>query len=375
MIDMAIQHYSGKIGEFDYDDEMFTVKHGGGSDYLHYNDRYKGQVRLPDGLTSCYGMFLDCNLPYRFSFGNDFDTSKITNMSHMFCNCNFPKGISLGDNFDTSKVTNMKRMFAMIDSKFANGMPYLGDKFDTGNVTSMSSMFYGRTFPKDFSLGDKFDTGNVVNMDSMFYRVRFSSDFTFGDKFDTGNVIYMDRMFARCQSMPELDFDVKIPVDVIDEEQHLALVRSSGAELGYFIITYDDFVGRDLSGYLRVTPSVRDNKVMCKSDTGNLVAVSPFSLLEHATKEYNYERTQQSRIRRLQEELDEKENRIKEACEKREKFILSKGFGKENSAVIRSDVSDLKAKLPSRYHESVREDGTEDIAKEDQLETSQVFRR
>lgn len=372
---MAIQHYSGKIGEFDYDDKMFTVKHDSNGDYLHYNDKYEGQVRLPDGLTSCHGMFEGCNLPYGFSFGNDFDTSKITNMSYMFCNCNFPKGISLGDNFDTSKVTNMAHMFTTTNSKLANGMPYLGDKFDTGNVTSMSSMFYGRTFPGNFSLGDEFDTGNVVKMDHMFYDVRFSSDFTFGDKFDTGNVIYMNRMFARCRSMPELDFDVKIPVDVIDEEQHLALVRSSGAGLGYFTIIYDDFVGRDSSGYLRVTPAVRDNKVMCKFDTGNLIAVSPFSLLEHATKEYNYEATQQSRIRRLQKELDEKEGRIKEACEKREKFISSNGFGKENSAVIRSDVSDLKAKLLSRGNESVREDGTEGIAKEDQSQTSQVLSR
>ena len=202
---MAIQHYEGKLGTFDYDDEMFTLRKTKYTiaatntvkedEFLEFNDSYEGPISLPKGITSTRSMFACCKNLERCWF-EDFDTSNVTNMGSMFYHCLIPNGFSLGDKFDTSNVTNMSAMFQGCEMR---GEFSLGDKFDTSQVMDMSDMFADVHLPNNFTLGDKFDTSQVTNMNKMFDSAYIPDNFTLGDKFDTSNVRSMVRMFGCCE--------------------------------------------------------------------------------------------------------------------------------------------------------------------------------
>ena len=148
-------HYDGELGVFDYDpDEFEIMRYVNSSDYLYYSG--KGlSVSLPKGCKNTRSMFAGCKLPEGFYFGEGFDTSEVTDMSHMFENCEIPTGFKLGPNFDTSNVTTMESMFCRC--KLPAGFN-LGLNFNTKNVKVMRFMFYGSTIPSGFTLGDKFYT-------------------------------------------------------------------------------------------------------------------------------------------------------------------------------------------------------------------------
>ena len=76
--------------------------------------------------------------------GDNFDTSKVKDMTYMFCNCgkNSTKfALDLGDNFDTSNVTKMNSMFSGCGYSSPTFTLDLGAKFDTSKVTNMYLMF------------------------------------------------------------------------------------------------------------------------------------------------------------------------------------------------------------------------------------------
>ena len=88
---------------------------------------------------SCYRMFHGTSVT-SINF-NNFDTSKVTNMSYMFRNCELLTSLDLS-NFNTSNVTNMSYMF--------NGCSKLvsicvKDLWDISNVFASGNMFYGCT--------------------------------------------------------------------------------------------------------------------------------------------------------------------------------------------------------------------------------------
>lgn len=133
-----------------------------------------------------------------------FNTSNVTDMSWMFYKCGNDSltKLDLGDNFDTSKVTNMLRMFSDCASAYTDNVQTLdlGDKFDTSNVINMSFMFAGFAKLQSIDLGDKFDTSKVTDMGGMFYC--FSrwgiKNLDLGDKFYTTSATNMDDMFTYC---------------------------------------------------------------------------------------------------------------------------------------------------------------------------------
>ena len=91
-------HYSGKIGEFDYDPQMFVILHDAIGDFLHYQGD-GSFIILPNGVTSTRSMFYNCKLPANFTLGNHFNTSNVINMSYMFYGCKLPKNLSLDTRF------------------------------------------------------------------------------------------------------------------------------------------------------------------------------------------------------------------------------------------------------------------------------------
>lgn len=120
-----------------------------------------------------------------WDFGNETDTSQVTNMSRLFKKAlSFDSDIS---DWDTSNVTDMSHMF---DN--SQGFNQDLSRWDTSNVTNMASMFSGaREFEGDLN---NWKTSKVIDMSNMFNRaILFSSDL---NGWDTSSVTNMQSMFG-----------------------------------------------------------------------------------------------------------------------------------------------------------------------------------
>ncbi len=153
-------------------------------------------------------MFSDCSGLTNITFGENFDTSHVTNMSGMFSDCFSLTSLDLSS-FDTSRVRNMGHMFEMgydSNSKLTNIT--FGDKFVTNEVTNMRSMFSGCSSLKSLDLSG-FNTSNVGSdvtggMDSMFSGCSSLTSLDLS-KFDTKHITNMSEMFDGCSGLTNLD--------------------------------------------------------------------------------------------------------------------------------------------------------------------------
>ena len=171
---------------------------------------------------SCARMF--SFMPTSISFDN-FDTSKVTDMSYMFNSCDGLTSLDLSK-FNTSKVTNMEGMFnSCLSLDTITGL----ENLNTSNVTNMMYMFRDCGSLNSLDLSS-FNTSNVTNMNSMFQncellisldlsgwntsKVTDMSDMFSGciqlnsldlSSFDTSNVEDMAYMFESCRSLESLD--------------------------------------------------------------------------------------------------------------------------------------------------------------------------
>lgn len=166
-----------------------------------------GENWLGDGCTSLTALDV-----------SNFDTSKVTNMSHMFEECSKLTSLDLSK-FNTSNVTSMYDMF-----KGCSGLTSLDlSKFNTSNVTDMRYMFAGCSGLTSLDVSN-FNTSNVTNMSCMFGPSSFwgagCSSLTSLNvsNFDTSKVTDMSSMFEGCSGLTSLDvsnFDTsKIADDV-----------------------------------------------------------------------------------------------------------------------------------------------------------------
>ena len=119
--------------------------------------------------------------------------------SYMFPGSSNIISIDFGDNIDTSNVTNMSGMF--YSSSFLASLDL--SIFDTSNVADMSNMFFNCSSLVLLDLSS-FDTSNVADMSSMFAGCSslVSLDLS---SFDTSNVTDMSYMFDGCSSLSSLD--------------------------------------------------------------------------------------------------------------------------------------------------------------------------
>jgi len=145
-------------------------------------------------VTNMSGMFSGCCNLKELDLSN-FDTSNVTDMSYMFSECNTLCSLDLS-NFNTSKVTNMCCMF----DDCLNLKELDLNNFDTSNVKDMSGMFSYNHFT-NLEIGN-FDTSKVIDMSYMFWGCDIEKvDLS---HFVTSNVINMESMFADC-SLASLD--------------------------------------------------------------------------------------------------------------------------------------------------------------------------
>ena len=139
---------------------------------------------------------------------NTFDTSNATSMRSIFNTYNSQttqvleghlKSIYFGDNFNTSNVTNMIAMFqGQINLEQVDL-----SKFDTSKVTTMYHMFNctGLT-TLDLS---SFDTSNVTDMGLMFSNMKNLLSINFGENFNTSQVTNMSNIFSNSSNLTELN--------------------------------------------------------------------------------------------------------------------------------------------------------------------------
>ena len=117
---------------------------------------------------------------------NDFDTSKVINMSEAFSNSAAIEIKGL-ENFDTSNVFYMRNMFS-----YSQATTLDLSSFDTSNITDMSQMFSGSAAVElDLS---SFNTSKVYNMNGMFFNSKATSLKGLSN-FDTSKVTDMSHMF------------------------------------------------------------------------------------------------------------------------------------------------------------------------------------
>ena len=148
-------------------------------------------------ITMIEVMFYACHSLKNVEF-NDFDTSKVTDMSNMFCWCDSLESIDVSG-FDTSNVTKMYGMFhgcSKIKKLDVTG-------FDTRKVDDISGMFMQCSGLKTVDVS-KFKTEKVTDMGSIFYGC---SSLTSVDvsNFDTSNVENMGSMFEGCYDLKKVD--------------------------------------------------------------------------------------------------------------------------------------------------------------------------
>ena len=131
-----------------------------------------------------------------------FDTSKVIDMSGMFVSCFSLAELDVSG-FDTSNVTNMAFMFDMVEGPIEVEHIYGLENFNTSKVRDMSYMFRNRNLLTELDLSN-FDTINVENMRCMFgYCINLTElDVS---SFDTSNVYDMSFMFSWCEELTELD--------------------------------------------------------------------------------------------------------------------------------------------------------------------------
>ena len=147
---------------------------------------------------NCLYIFFEFNNLVQINFNNNFNTSKVTNMSGMFWICKSLTSLDLS-NFNTSKVTNMESMFS--GSKTLTDLDL--SNFNTSNVTDMSGMFAGCSSLMSLDLNN-FNTSKVTDMRSMFSKCSSLTSLDLSN-FNTSKVTDMSFIFSECSSLTGLD--------------------------------------------------------------------------------------------------------------------------------------------------------------------------
>ena len=126
----------------------------------------------------------------------NFDTSKVTDMSYMFLNTAVEE-LNLS-NFNTSQVTKMSGTFDGTGNLKTLDL----SNFDTRQVTDMSFLFYNSGV-SDVNLSS-LNTGNVTNMMQMFLGAKNLTNLDLSS-FNTSNVDTMYEMFDHATSLKTVD--------------------------------------------------------------------------------------------------------------------------------------------------------------------------
>jgi surface protein len=190
----AINGDYNKITEIKQFGQLFRFGNSGG--YLRSTSLTMSAVTdTPDlRFTTNLSRMFEASTPGTILNINNWDMSKITNMSNMFASSNFNQSIS-GWN-----VSNVNIMNSMFQSNTAFNRQ-IGN-WDVSNVNSMTAMFReNRTFNQPLS---GWNVSNVTIMNNMFLSSIFNQPI---GNWDVSKVQYMNGMFASISSGPYCNFN------------------------------------------------------------------------------------------------------------------------------------------------------------------------
>jgi len=165
-----------------------------------------------NGVDACSYLFSDCVRLKKVTFGGNFHTEQVTDMSYMFCRCPVLESVDT-ENLDTSCVVTMEGMFNMHNMD-GNTTVYTPDgnhvlraldtsTWDVGKVENMSYMFYYCNLLGTVGCAD-WDTSSVIDMSWMFACCTEMLQVDV-DLWQTGSVEDFSYMFFGCGSMNRLD--------------------------------------------------------------------------------------------------------------------------------------------------------------------------
>lgn len=156
-------------------------------------------MKLPENAKTLIDLFNNCTGLKEIEFGEDFDTSKITDMSRMFQNCRELVSVNVKD-FNTENVQYMGSIFSGCEKLETIDI----SGWNTISATSMNSLFNNCQNLKSITFGENWTTENVIDMGSMFY-VCVSLQSLDVSGWNTAKVENMSNTFARCDNVPELN--------------------------------------------------------------------------------------------------------------------------------------------------------------------------
>ena len=148
-------------------------------------------------VMSMFYMFHGCSNLTSLNISN-FNTSNVRYMGEMFRDCSRITTLNLS-NFNTSNVTDMYGMFSGCSSLTNLNL----SNFNTTNVTSMSTMFWGCSSLTSLNLSN-FNTTNVTDMTQMFGGCNNLTSLDLS-RLNTSNVTRMGGMFYFCSSLTSLN--------------------------------------------------------------------------------------------------------------------------------------------------------------------------
>ena len=188
---------------------------------MWYMDEYTVYIgskkKIYANTDSSYLFTVDSGTNYlkNIVFNDYFDTSEAEDMSYMFYNTSnyegeYSDGLMLV-NWDTSKVTNMSHMFDGIGASQIDFLDnnHVSTDLNTENVTDMSYMFANTTNINWLPATYFTNTSKVTNMSHMFYNSGSDSspDGSYYFSNDVSKVKDMSYMFANSRAFFDLKFD------------------------------------------------------------------------------------------------------------------------------------------------------------------------
>ena len=166
--------------------------------------------------TDCSLFFAGFNNLININYNNNFNTSKVTNMSYMFLPAesgDWSSEVVLTTNNNDVKPTLLNKINnSDVELMAAAGLSYYSSLenldlsgFNTSNVTNMEYMFRNCSSLTSIDLKN-FNTSKVTNMSYMFYECSSLINLDLSG-FNTSSVTTMNDMFMLCESLMSLDLN------------------------------------------------------------------------------------------------------------------------------------------------------------------------
>ena len=153
---------------------------------------------VKDTNNEVIGLFAGCTNLRSITFGENWDTSKVTNMAYMFKGCQSLTSLDVS-NWNTSNVTDMQYMFHTCQNLTSLDV----SKWDTSNVTNLKMMFHYCTSLTTLDVS-KWDTSNVLSIENTFQSCAKLTDINISN-WNMSSVKSIHAVLHNCVSLTNVD--------------------------------------------------------------------------------------------------------------------------------------------------------------------------